>query len=36
MGGEALGPVKVQYPSIEELEGGDVGVGGWVGGGIFS
>jgi hypothetical protein len=28
MGGEALGPVKVLCPSIEECQGQDMGVGG--------
>jgi hypothetical protein len=28
MGGDALGPVKVQYPSIGECQGQEVGVGG--------
>jgi hypothetical protein len=30
-GGEALGPVKAQSPSVGEFEGREVGVGGWVG-----
>jgi hypothetical protein len=29
MGGEALGPVKAQYPSVGELEGREAGVGQW-------
>jgi hypothetical protein len=29
MGGEALGPVKPQCPSVEECQGGEVGVSGW-------
>jgi hypothetical protein len=29
MGGEALGPVKVLCPSIEECLGQEAGVGGW-------
>jgi hypothetical protein len=29
MGGEALGPVKAQCPSIGECYGGEAGVGGW-------
>jgi hypothetical protein len=31
MGGEALRPGKAQYPSVVECQGGDAGVGGWVG-----
>jgi hypothetical protein len=31
MGGEALGPVKTQCPSVGECQGGEAGVGGWVG-----
>ena len=31
MGREALGPVKARCPSIGKFEGGEVGVGGWVG-----
>jgi hypothetical protein len=31
MGGEALGPVETQCPNIGECQGGEVGVGGWVG-----
>jgi hypothetical protein len=31
MGGEALGPVKARCPSVGEWEGGQAGVGGWVG-----
>ena len=31
MGEEALGPVKTQCPSVGEYEGGEVGLGGWVG-----
>ena len=27
MGGEALGPVKAQFPSVGECQGGEVGVG---------
>jgi hypothetical protein len=30
MGGEALGPVKALYPSVEECQGQEVGVGGLV------
>jgi hypothetical protein len=30
MGGEAIGPVKVQCPSVGEHQGDEVGVGGWV------
>jgi len=30
MGGEALGPVKAQCPSVEECQGGEVGRSGWV------
>jgi hypothetical protein len=33
MGGEALGPVKAQCLSVEECQGREVGVGGYVGGG---
>jgi hypothetical protein len=29
MGGEALGPVEVQCPSVGECEGREAGVGGW-------
>jgi hypothetical protein len=29
MGGEALGPLGAQWPSIGECSGGEVGVGGW-------
>jgi hypothetical protein len=32
IGGEALGPVKAWFPSVGECQGGEVGVGGWVGG----
>jgi hypothetical protein len=32
MGGEALGPVKVQCPSVGECQGGEEGMGGCVGG----
>jgi hypothetical protein len=32
MGGEALGPLKTQCPSVGEFEGGEAGVGEWVGG----
>jgi hypothetical protein len=28
---EALGPVMARCPSVRECEGGEVGVGGWVG-----
>jgi hypothetical protein len=28
---EALSPMKVQFPSVEEFEGREVGVGGWMG-----
>jgi hypothetical protein len=31
MGREALGPVKVLCPSVRECQGGEVGVGRWVG-----
>jgi hypothetical protein len=31
IGGEALGPVKARCPSVRECQGGEVGVGGWVG-----
>ena len=31
MGGEALGPVKARCPSVGECQGGEVGVGEWVG-----
>jgi len=31
MGGEALVPVKAQCPSVGECQGGEVGVGAWVG-----
>ena len=31
MGGEALGPVKALDPSVGECEGGEAGVGEWVG-----
>ena len=31
MGGEALGLVKAQCPSVGECQGGEGGVGGWVG-----
>jgi hypothetical protein len=30
MGGEAVGPVKVLWPSIGECQGQEVGVGGFV------
>jgi hypothetical protein len=30
MGGEALGPIKARCPSVEECQGWEVGVGGWV------
>jgi hypothetical protein len=30
MGGEVLGPVKAQCPSVGECQGGEVGVGVWV------
>ena len=30
MGGEALGPVEAQCPSVGECQGGEVGVGEWV------
>jgi hypothetical protein len=30
MGGEALGLVKAQYPSVVECQGSEVGVGRWV------
>ena len=30
MGREALGHVKAQCPSVEECQGREVGVGGWV------
>ena len=30
-GGEALGPVKVQCPSVGECQGEEAGVGGWMG-----
>jgi hypothetical protein len=33
MGGEALDPVKAQCPSVGECQGGEAGVGGWLGGG---
>ena len=29
MGGEALCSLKAQYPSVEECEGREAGVGGW-------
>jgi hypothetical protein len=29
MGGEGLGPVKAQCPSVGECHEGEVGVGGW-------
>jgi hypothetical protein len=32
MGGEALGPGKAPCPSVEESQGREAGVGGWVGG----
>ena len=32
MGEEALGSVKAQCSSVGECEGGEAGVGGWVGG----
>jgi hypothetical protein len=31
VGGTALGPEGVRYPSVGECQGGKVGVGGWVG-----
>ena len=31
VGGEALGPVKARYPSVGQCQGGEVGVGEWVG-----
>jgi len=31
MGREALGPVKVHFPSVGECQGLDVGMGGWEG-----
>jgi hypothetical protein len=31
LGLEDLVPVKALFPSIEEFEGGEVGVGGWLG-----
>jgi len=31
VGGEALVLVKAQCPSVEEFQGGEVGMGGWVG-----
>jgi hypothetical protein len=31
MGEEAVGPVEAQCTSVGECEGGEVGVGGWVG-----
>jgi hypothetical protein len=31
MGGEALGPMKAQCPSVGECQDGEVGVGRWVG-----
>ena len=31
MGGEALGPVMTRYPNVGECQGGQVGVGRWVG-----
>ena len=30
MGGEALGPVKAQCPSVGECQGMEAGMGGWV------
>lgn len=33
MGEEALGPVKAPCPSVGECQGGEAGVGEWVGGG---
>jgi hypothetical protein len=32
MGGEALDPVKTSCPSVGECQGGEAGVGEWVGG----
>ena len=29
MGGEAFGPWKACFPSVEECQGAEVGVGGW-------
>jgi hypothetical protein len=29
IGGEPLGPVKAQFPSVRECEGKEEGVGGW-------
>jgi hypothetical protein len=31
MGGDVLGPVKSQSPSVGECQGAEVGVSGWVG-----
>jgi hypothetical protein len=31
MGGEALGPVKTQCPSVGECQGNEVDMSGWVG-----
>jgi hypothetical protein len=36
MGGEALGPVKVLYPSVGECQGQEAGAGGGGRGGGFS
>jgi hypothetical protein len=36
MGEDTLGPLKARCPSVGELKGREVGVGGWVGGGIPS
>jgi hypothetical protein len=33
---KALGPVKAQFISVEECQGGEMGVGGWVGGEALS
>jgi hypothetical protein len=31
MGGETLGPMMAQCPSVGKCQGGEAGVGGWVG-----
>ena len=31
MGGKAIGPVKARCPNVGECQGGEEGVGGWVG-----
>jgi hypothetical protein len=32
IGGKTLGPMKAQCPSVGKCQGGEAGVGGWVGG----